>query len=206
MPEESKKETAQSDMLKKRLLTERRILVTGELTDNSVRAVAESLLLLECKNNDPITLIIDSCGGTVIPTQQLGDVISSMRSPVDGIVISDCASMAVDLLQMCRRRMLRPAARVLVHFIRHRPTLVCDDEHRIGDYLKIVAEDMRNIAATRLDLYKRRTGKTAEEIYTMFQRGELHGYFLTAPQAVQMGLADEIVADFKLIPKHAESA
>ncbi len=204
MPEDDKKEPTQSDTIKERLLSNRRISISGELTENSIRAVAESLLSLECKNNEPITLIIDSCGGAVFPTQQLGDLIQSINSPVDGIAISDCASMAVDLLQMCRRRMLRPSARVLVHFIRHRPTLVCDDENRITEYLKTVADDMRHIAAARLNLYMRRTGLPAENIFAMFRHGETHSYFMTAQQALQMGLADEIVTDFKLIPKHAE--
>jgi len=80
----------------------RRVLVNGKLDEDSLKKTALELLKLDYQSNEPITLMIESCGGEVVPTQQLEDIMSALNSPVDALIIGDCASMDIDLVQMCR--------------------------------------------------------------------------------------------------------
>lgn len=182
----------------------RRVLVSGELTDESIRKTSLELIKLGFMGDEPITLMIQSGGGTVIPTQQLGDIIKSLNCPVDALVIGDCASMGVDLVQMCRERILLPNSRMLVHYVRHGQTWICDDPERVDGDIAYFRERIRETAENRILLYERRTGLSREKLAEMFRHGEVHRAYFSAKQCIEMNLADEIITDFKLFPKSEE--
>jgi ATP-dependent Clp protease protease subunit len=180
----------------------RRILVSGELTNKSIERTSLELIKLGYMNDDePITMMIQSVGGTVIPTQQLGDVINFLNCPVDALVIGDCTSMGVDLVQMCRKRLLLPNSRMLVHYVRHGQTWICDDPDQVDGDIAYFRERIREIAENRILLYQRRTGLSRERLGEMFRHGEVHQAYFSARQCIELNLADEIVTDFKLFPK-----
>ncbi|MDQ5969060.1 MAG: ATP-dependent Clp protease, protease subunit [Patescibacteria group bacterium] len=179
----------------------RRVLVSGELNSESLKRTALELVKLDFISSDPITLMIDSGGGSVTPTHQLEDTISILNSPVDALMIGSCASMAVDLMQMCRRRLMLPSARILVHYVRNDQRWICDDLDQLDGDIKYFQERMREIAERRLELYQKRTGLTPGKIKDLFRQGEIHQTYFSAKQAVEMNLADEIVTDFKLFPR-----
>lgn len=109
--------------------------------------------------------------------------------------------MAVDLMQMCRRRLMLPSARILVHYVRNDQRWICDDLDQLDGDIKYFQERMREIAERRLELYQKRTGLTPGKIKDLFRQGEIHQTYFSAKQAVEMNLADEIVTDFKLFPR-----
>lgn len=182
----------------------RRVMISGELSPDSLKNTSLELIKLSYKSDEPITLMIESGGGNVIATHHLGDVISMLECPVDALVIGNCASMAVDLVQMCRRRVLMPSARMLVHYIRNDQLWVCDDVDQLENDITYFRERMKEIAERRLELYTRRTGFSREKISDMFRQGEVHRVFFTAKQAIALGLADEIATDFKIFKKKTE--
>ena len=179
----------------------RRVLVSDDLNEEMLTHTRLELLKLDFVNNEPITLIIQSGGGTVIPTYQLEDVIQGLNSPVDALVMGDCASMAVDLLQMCRRRLMLPSARLLIHYIRYRQRWICDDFDQLDIDFKYFRERNEEIAMRRLDLYMKRTGLPREKITEIFRHGEIHEAYFSAQQALKLCLVDEIVTDFKFFPR-----
>jgi ATP-dependent Clp protease protease subunit len=178
----------------------RRVMLSGEMNFESLKEVTLQLMKLEADKTAPITLMIDSPGGKVVPTHQLEDTIYALNSPVDAVVIGDCASMATDLVQMCRRRLMLPSSRMLVHYIRNDQFWVCDDLDQLDKDINFFRERMREMKERRLVLYTKRTGLTSEEIAMLFRQGEVHRSYFTAKQAVDMKLADDIVTDFKLFP------
>lgn len=179
----------------------RRILVSGELTTDSLKKTTLELVKLDYASSEPITLMIESSGGSVVPTHQLEDMISILNSPVDALMIGSCASMAVDLMQMCRRRMMLPSARILVHYVRNDQRWICDDLEQLDGDIKYFYQRMVEIAERRLDLYRKRTGLDHDKIKKLFRQGEIHQTYFSAKQAVELNLADEVVTDFKIFPR-----
>lgn len=181
--------------------SQRRILVSGEMNMGSLHRTTLELLKLDFMSAEPITLMIESRGGSVSSTHQLEDAIQSLNSPVDAIAIGDCASMAVDLLQMCRRRMMMPSARILVHYVRSEQQWICDDLDQLENDIRYFRQRTRRIAERRLALYTRRTGLPEERLKEIFRHGEVHGAHFSAKQALELNLIDEIVQDFKIFPR-----
>jgi ATP-dependent protease ClpP protease subunit len=182
----------------------RRALITGRIDVEMVKKLELQLATLDDEKIAPITLMLHSLGGEADPTQQVQDIIEMLQSPVYGIAIGDNASAAVDILQMCERRLVRPNSRLLVHYARCSRGWVCDDPEYFATDRSWVEESMAALRAQRFALYERRTGLSKEELLLMFRQGEAHGNFFSADQAVKIGLADEIVRDFKLFPRPEE--
>jgi ATP-dependent protease ClpP protease subunit len=182
----------------------RRVLIAGDLNSESLRKTSLELIKLENVKIEPITLMIESGGGNMVPTQQLEDTINMLNSPVDVIVFGDCASMAVDLIQMCRRRMMLPSARLLVHYIRNRQPWICDDPEQLETDIRYFRERLTEDRERRFALYEKRTGLPRPKLAEMFRHGEVHQAYFSAKQAVELRLVDEIVTDFKLFPKKSE--
>jgi len=178
----------------------RRVMLSGQLNASSIRVASLECLKLELQSNEPITLLLESGGGDVEVSQQFADLISSLNSPVDVVAINDCSSMAVDLMQMCRRRMLLPSTRLLVHYIRYSRKWIGDDPEILDGDLKYFKEELDQSRESRLALYERRTGLSRERLAEIFRYGEVHASYFTAQQAVGFGMADEILTDFKLFP------
>lgn len=184
-----------------RLHQQRRIPVCGRLSKDSVDEVALALTKLDYDSFEPILLMIESGGGPIVPVQQLQDTIGLLNSPVDALVLGDCASAAVDLVQMCRKRFILPSARMLVHYIRHDQRWICDDPDQLDEDLDLFRQETRELAKRRLDLYTSRTGLSSGEIRKIFRQGEVHQAFFSANQALKFNFVDEILTNFKLFPK-----
>ncbi|MES2213290.1 MAG: ATP-dependent Clp protease proteolytic subunit [Patescibacteria group bacterium] len=184
----------------------RKIMISGELNYESLRKVSLELMKLDYINNEPITLMIDSGGGNVVATHQLEDIISMINSPVDGLIMGDSASMAIDLLQMCRYRRILPSARILVHYIRVDQRWVCDDLERLEIDVEYFLSRQREAGNRRLALYVKRTGYPEERIKELFRHGEVHRSYFSAQQALELKLVDEIAVGFKFFPPRSSSA
>lgn len=179
----------------------RRVLIAGELNEKSLRKAALELVKLDLASSEPITILLESGGGNVVPTQQFEDAINMINSPVDALVLNDCCSMAVDMVQMCRRRMMLPSARMLVHYVRNKQPWIVDDPEQLDRDLAYFRENMIEMRERRLSLYQRRTGLSREKLSELFRYGEVHAAYFSAKQAIELGFADEIVTDFKLLPR-----
>lgn len=183
----------------------RKVLVSGELDGDSAKKIFMELLKLDHISNEPITLMIQSGGGGVTVTHQLEDMMSAFNSPIDGLVIGDCASMAVDLLQMCRNRYMLPSSRILVHYVRNSQRWICDDMEQLDVDFKYFWERNKEIADRRMTLYTKRTGLSREKIIKLFRQGEIHDAYFSAQQAVDLGFADKIITDFKFFPSQTKA-
>ena len=180
---------------------QRRIPVCGRLNKSSIEEVALALTKLEYEGSEPILLMVESGGGSIVPVHQLQDTITSLNSPVDALIVGDCASAAVDLVQMCRNRFMLPSARMLVHYIRHDQYWICDDPDQLDEDLNLFRQETRELARRRLNLYTSRTGLPANEIKKLFRQGEVHHVYFSARQAVKFKFVDKILTDFKLFPR-----
>ena len=182
----------------------RRVTLVGRITRESIEKVGEELIKLDTRLHEPITLIIKSDGGEANAALQLLDVIGALNSPVDALAFGDCASMAVDVIQMCRKRMLMPSARLLVHYIRHSRLWIFDDAERFEADLTYFRQQSLELLARRYSLYEKRTGHSREKLAEVFRQGEVHSVYFTAEQAIELKLADGITKEFKFFPSADE--
>lgn len=89
---------------------------TNNLLDKSVSAgFIKSLNLLAAESNEPIVVLINSCGGSVTDGYAIYDAIRTCHCKVIGKVIGDCMSAATMVLLACDERLSFPKSTFMVH-------------------------------------------------------------------------------------------
>ena len=81
-----------------RLLKDRIIILSGEITDNVANSVVAQLLYLDGVSHDNIYLYINSPGGSITAGMAIYDTMNYISSKVSTICIGMAASMAAFLL------------------------------------------------------------------------------------------------------------
>ncbi len=187
-----------NDTLAPELVKRRLVPLPERITAESIDGLNETLIALDLKEVAPITLMIASDGGNVTHGKYISGAIQSIRSPVDGLVVERAASMAVNILQMCRERRALPCATFFVHFIRCSFEVIRDsDEITPADMIalkRIMTADKKYLE----ELCARRTGKTVAEINELFRLGEKYKCEYTAEDALKLGFIDRIDTTFKI--------
>lgn len=167
------------------LLKERIILLDDEINSANASIVISELLYLEAENNEaPITIYINSPGGSISDGLGIYDVMNNIKCPVHTICLGMAASMAAFLL--CSgskgKRYCLPNSTVMIHQplggSKGQQTEIEISYKRIT-YLR---QKMNTIMAAN-------TGKTVEEVNNATERDN----YLTPEQALKFGLIDEII-------------
>ncbi len=82
-----------------RLLADREVSVVGEIDDEAANRIVAQLLFLENENSsEPITLVVNSVGGSVTSALAIHDTIGSISTPVHTYCPGAATGMAVLLL------------------------------------------------------------------------------------------------------------
>ena len=179
-------------------LAERRLVpLRGKLDKDMANGICGTLVALDLKEAAPITLLISSNGGDVPSGKYIGDIIQTLRSPVDGLVIDRAASMAVDVLLTCRKRRALPHAEIYVHFTRCGFEVVRDSEAISDIDIAALTKKLTDDKRDREDLYMARLGKTRDQVHELFRLGEKYSLDYSADQALKLGFIDEIDRTFK---------
>lgn len=168
-----------------RLLKDRVVLLTGEITDDTAAAVVAQLLYLEAQNPEQdISLYINSPGGSVTAGLAILDTMEHIRCDVSTIGVGLAASMGAVLLAAGTRgkRRVLPNAEVMIH----------QPLGGLGGQASDVLIHARHLERTRTrlaELMAGYTGKPAEEVTRDMDRD----HFFEAEEAVAYGLADTIL-------------
>ncbi len=175
--------------VQKKFLQERKVFLWGEVNDTSARDVTEKLLYLEL--TDPgkeITFYMNTPGGSITAGMAVYDTIKLIKSPVRVVVTGMAASMGSILL--CAgakgRRLLFPHARVLIH----QPLIMGRIVAPAVD-INIQAQEMEKLRQELNKILADASGQPMEKI----QRDTDRDFYMTAPQAIEYGLADGIVKE-----------
>ncbi|KAI4927540.1 hypothetical protein J4E85_006051 [Alternaria conjuncta] len=170
-----------------RLLQERIICLNGEVDDYmSANAVAQ-LLFLEADNPEkPISMYINSPGGSVSAGLAIYDTMNYIRCPVSTICMGIAASMGSLLLAGGAegQRYILPHARVMIHQPSGGYRGKASD---IADH----AKEILRIRDKLNKIYQSHVTKkrTLEEIEKYMERD----YFMDAQEAVDFGIVDKIL-------------
>ena len=160
---------------------------TAKETDGSARDLTEKLLFLE--SDDPgkeITFYINSPGGSITAGMAIFDTMQLITSPIAVVVTGMAASMGSILLCGATkgRRLLYPHSRVLIHqpLITGRMVAAAVD-------INIQAQEMEKLREELNGILAKTSGQPLEKI----QQDTDRDFYLNAEEAIEYGLADEIV-------------
>lgn len=170
-----------------RLFKDRIIFINGEINEELSFIVTSQLLYLESNNpGKPVTLYINSPGGSIIDGLAIYDVMQITNVKINTVVIGQAASMASFLAQAgspgCRKIM--PNARIMVH----QP--LGSVSGSVSD-TEIVYKEMLHYKELLSDLYVKHNSKDKDKCY--FKRIMDRDTYFSAEEAIENGFADEIV-------------
>ena len=167
-----------------RLLKERIIFLSGEVTDDSASLIVAQLLFLESEDpSKDIQLYIDSPGGSVSAGLAIFDTMNYIKCDVATTCIGMAASMGAFLLAAGEKgkRYALPNAEVMIHQPLGGARGQATDIKIAADHILRTRDRLNCILAER-------TGKPLETIAADTERDN----FMTAQEALEYGLIDSI--------------
>ncbi len=176
-----------------RLLKERVIFLVGGIDDAVANVVVAQMLFLESENPEKdIHLYINSPGGHVTAGLAIYDTMQFIRPDISTLCIGQAASMGAVLLAAGAKdkRLVLPNARVMVH-------------QPLGGFqgqstdIQIHAKEMARVRESLNRILSKHTGKNLRRI----SRDTERDYFLTAQEACEYGLADNIIEQREVAKK-----
>ena len=171
-----------------RLLKDRIIFLSEDVNHASASLVVAQLLFLESEDPDKeIYLYINSPGGSITDGMAIVDTMNYIKCPVCTICVGMAASMGAVLLTSGQKgkRYALPNAEILIH----QPLIGGGGLSGQTTEIKIHADHM---VRTREKLNKLLSERTGQDIATIERDTERDNY-MTAEQALQYGLIDEIL-------------
>ena len=170
-----------------RLMKERVIFMTGEVETNMCNVLIAQLLFLEAENPEaPINMYINSPGGSVYDGLGVYDVMQYIKCPVHTYVTGMAASMGSFIAQAGEpgHRYLLPRAVTMIH----QPS--SGTRGKVSDMEIDLIEGLR-IKREMTELYVKHNSRGVG--YDRFVELLDRDKWLTAPMALELGLADQIV-------------
>jgi len=172
-----------------RLLKQRTVMLSGEISRDSAQGVISQLLLLSEESADkPIKMFINSPGGDADAGFAVFDIVRYISAPVHIIITGLAASAAVIVLLASPndRRFSLPNARFLIH---QPSTGVRGDASDI----QIEASEILKCRDKINKLIAAETGKTAEEV----DKDTRRNFWMNAEEARKYGLVSEVISSPK---------
>jgi len=168
-----------------RLLKDRVVFIGGEVEDGMANLVIAQLLFLQNENADAdIAVYVNSPGGVITSGMAIYDTMQFVGCNVRTYCIGQAASMGAVLLAAGTKgkRYVLPNSRILIHQPMGGARGTATD---IG----IQAEEILRMRERLNEILAHHTGQSVEQIAKDVDRDR----FLSAQEAVDYGLADEII-------------
>jgi ATP-dependent Clp protease protease subunit len=168
-----------------RLFMERILFLGGEVTSDVANILVCQLLYLEMIDSSaPITMYINSPGGSVYDGLAIYDTMQYVSCPITTICTGMAASMASILLCAGAKgnRYALPHSRVMIH----QPM---GGVHGQASDIEITAKEILKLKDELFQIIADHSGKTLEEVR---QDGD-RDHWPTAQEALEYGMIDEIV-------------
>jgi ATP-dependent Clp protease protease subunit len=181
-----------------RLLKDRIVMLDPDVSEHSASMIVAQMLFLESEDPDSdILFYINSPGGAVTAGLAIYDTMQFIRCDVSTIVLGQACSMGSFLAQAGApgKRIVLPESRTMIHRVSSGTRGTSGSVHvqdlQFEDARRSFEESVR-INKRLTELYAKHTtaGKEYEELYEAMK----FDTFLSADEAVQYGLADQVVA------------
>ncbi|MCR4694415.1 MAG: ATP-dependent Clp protease proteolytic subunit [Pseudobutyrivibrio sp.] len=170
-------------------LKDRKIFLIGEVNDDSCNDLIKKLLYMEAEDSTkPITLFINSPGGSVGAGLGVYDTIRLLKSPVRAVVTGIAASMGSIIMLACDKdkRYMLPSSKVMIHD--------CSWGKREMGGMKPyeIDQELNNLKKTNerlVSIIAEGTGKTKRQIAKVTKSDS----YFSAEEAIDFGLASQII-------------
>ena len=177
-----------------RLLKERVIFLVGGIDDYMANVIVAQLLFLEAENPEKdINLYINSPGGIVTAGMAIYDTMVLAPCDVATYAMGLAASMGEFLLAAGTKgkRLALPNSRILIH----QPAT--EGGYGQSSDLEIQAREILRIRSLMEGMLASDTGQPVDKVSKDIERDK----YLTAEEAVEYGIVDDILTSLKDLPQ-----
>lgn len=167
-----------------RLLEDRIIFLSGEITDETANSIVAQLIFLEGKDPEKdISLYINSPGGSVSAGLAIYDTMNFIKCDVTTICVGLAASMGAFLLSSGAKgkRFALPNSEIMIH----QPL---GGAHGQASDIEIQANHIKRIKDKINKILSENSNKPLEQV----QKDTDRDNYMTAEQALEYGLIDKI--------------
>ena len=181
--EESRSFSAPIDIFS-RLMKNRIIFLGNEIDDQVANIITAQLLYMEAMDDAPITIYINSPGGSIIDGLAIYDTMQFVKPVIKTVCTGMAASMASVLLCAGSKgeRNILPNGQVLIH----QPS---GGTWGTAADMTIDINHINHAKETLYNILSKHTGQPVEKIIDDSQRD----FWLTAEEALEYGCVDRIV-------------
>jgi ATP-dependent protease ClpP protease subunit len=172
---------------------ENRIHLFERITAEKVDTLIDEIGKLMQAGITEAELLINCRGGAVSAALNLYDVIIASGIKWKGIVIADCLSSAVTVLQACQERKAFPNASFLIHNTSREFKVRLDKSQSLEYFQARLAEDYKQTSAMDSRNEKALTEHIKPAHLEEFKKLYISGEHFFPEEALEIGLIDEIV-------------
>ncbi len=168
-----------------RLLKERIIFIGEQVEDHMANTVIAQLLFLESEDTEkPITMYINSPGGSVTAGLAIYDTMQYIKPDVSTLCMGQASSMGALLLAAGAKgkRLALPNSRIMIH----QPLGGAQGQ---ATDIEIQAREIVKVKNTIHKILVEHTGQPIEKIREDTERD----YFMDAAQAMEYGIIDRVI-------------
>ena len=180
-------------------LVKDRIIFLHEEVDSSVASVIVALLLIldEEDNETPISIYINSPGGAVESLFAIYDLMQLIKAPIRTICVGEASSAAAILLAAGTKglRFATVNSRIMIHQIQ------IGGVEGSGTDVETTAKEIKSLKKRLTEILARHTGQSYRKV---LRDCEVDKY-MSAEEAKNYGLVDEILQPTKIIPELRQS-
>lgn len=174
-----------------KLFEDRIIFLGTPVTDDIANAVMSQLLVLQSMDPErPISIYINSPGGSFSAMSAIYDTMRYIKPDVQTICLGMAASAAAVLLAAGTKgkRLALPNSTILIH----QPSMGQTSYGQSSD-IEIQANEILRIRSLMEQMLSDATGQSVEQVSRDVDRDK----YLTAPQAKEYGLIDDVLTSLK---------
>jgi len=173
-----------------KLFEDRIIFLGTPITDEIANAVMAQLLCLQSMDSDrDISIYINSPGGSFTALTAIYDTVRYIKPDVQPVCLGQAASAAAVLLAAGTpgKRLSLPNSRIIIH----QPAT--EGTYGQSSDIEIQANEILRLRALLEKMIADASGKSLEEVSRDIERDK----FLTADQAIEYGLIDDVLQSLK---------
>jgi ATP-dependent Clp protease, protease subunit len=179
-----------------KLFEDRIIFLGTPISDDVANAVMAQLLSLQAMETErDISLYINSPGGSFTALTAIYDTMRYIKPDIQTVCLGQAASAAAILLAAGTKgkRLALPNSRILIH----QP--YTEGAYGQASDIEIQANEILRMRTRLEEMIAENTGKSSEQVSHDIERDKI----LTAEEAVEYGLVDQVLTSLKDAPAQA---
>jgi ATP-dependent Clp protease protease subunit len=172
-----------------RLLRDRIVMCTGEITEELAESIVAQLLYLEAENKDkPIKMFVNSQGGSCLAGLSIISCMETISCPVHTVISGLAASMGIVIAASGEKgeRSIYPLSRVMIH-------QCSGGQHGNIQDVRTSYKEMEKVNDILMEQLAKCCDKDIETVRNDCQRDTWYG----PEEIIEYGLVDKVVKSHK---------